>query len=240
MRFALTALLAAAPLAAAQTVTDAKGVAALYARDGDGSLLFQCSAFKLASPRLAAALKRPDALVSAGHCAPGSNGASSFVFATWDDGRSFIRVRPVVVGKSEEGYDVSFWLPFDKADDAVYSRVRAYAASARPELNFGEKLASWAHPGGEGLAYLTGDVTQPRVKRPIVDDEQGINWTDHVRTHLPCVGGCSGAAAFDAKGEVVGVVIGVWEQPLETYVLPIGRALAALSDRDLQRELGRR
>ena len=89
----------------AKPVVQPDGVAGLYFKDDAGGLSLGCIISKVSSPKFQAVLERTDALLSAGHCVPEIPGyIPSFAYVTWDDGLSFVRVKPVLLGDALSAY----------------------------------------------------------------------------------------------------------------------------------------
>lgn len=225
-------------LSSAQARVQPGGVGGLYIKDDSGNMVFVCTTSKVQSDRFDEKLKRKDALLSASHCVLDlPSNALNFYYASFDDGLSFIRLRPILRGDLAQGYDFSLWAPLEDQNVArsntLYNGLRSYTLSSRKTLEFGEEIDSLGAPAGLGLSYTKGFVAQPVVDRLILDRASDINWIGMMSANLPCTGGCSGSSIFDSKGEVVGVLIGsLFDQTgfKHTYIVPIDRVFQALEN----------
>lgn len=202
------------------------GIASLYARTISGSFIFFCSGALVYDERI---LTNEKVLMSAGHCATflidrtgRRDGYTRLpVYASFDDGGSFERIKPMLVGDPAQGYDVSLWRPFD--EDKPFVRP-AYSISKRETVKAGDEVSNWGFPAGLGLTYSEGYVSQPSAPRPIRGTE--INWSGYIAVDINGTGGDSGSALFDAAGEIVGVWAGGFSDDRAfrlSYFMPVGR-----------------
>ena len=226
-----------AATASARPFTTPSGVGTLYFKDESGNMVTVCTISKVSSDKLTAKLGRPEALLSASHCVLDvPTNALTFFYASFDDGMSFLRLKPALRGDLSQGYDFSLWEPLEDKNVArsslAFNSLKSYPLSNRKELEFGEEIDSWGMPAGLGLTYTKGIVAQPFVDRPIFD-KSDINWIGLISADLNCTGGCSGSSIFDSKGDVVAILVGSLFDGTgfkHTYLVPIDRVFQALEN----------
>lgn len=212
--------LAAAPVVAPHAV------ASLYARNASGSLVFFCSGALIQSDVISAA----PIFMSAGHCADflvdpeDPTGMLLHTFVTFDDGRSFTRVKATLIGHARRGHDVSFW----ETHEDEFPAVAPYKL-AEEAVKVGDDLESWGNPAGIGLTFTRGYVRQAEIVRTWKG--KSISWEGYIGADMNTAGGASGSSVFNAQGEVVGVLAGTFADSRGfqiTAVYPVARLLAAL------------
>ena len=229
--------LSLAASASARPFTTSSGVGTLYFKDESGNMVTVCTISKVSSEKLTPKLGKAEALLSASHCVLDvPPNALTFFYASFDDGLSFFRLKPVIRGDLSQGYDFSLWQPLDDKNVAkstlAFNAIKSYPLSSRKELEFGEEIDSWGMPAGLGLTYTKGIVAQPNVDRPIIA-QPDINWIGLISADLNCTGGCSGSSVFDSKGDVVAVLVGSLFDGTgfkHTYLVPIDRVFQALEN----------
>lgn len=218
------------PLAAAAPVVNPQGIASLYAKLADGTRTFFCSGSLIQDSRLFA----QPILLSAGHCLTAVLDGNTLkdlaapIYATFDDGDSFVAVTPVILGDPGKGYDYSLWVVNDLSKVAS---KKPYTLS-KEKVAAGDYLETWGFPAGAGLTLTIGYVRIPDILRAWRGSE--IDWEGYIGADINTAGGASGSAVFNAKGEVAGVLCGTYSDGRGfqiTAILPINRIFEDLEAR---------
>ena len=178
-------------------------VAILYAQAPDGGMQMRCTATAFDTSG------NDTLFLSAAHCVTAIGlGGLDYVpdtplFLSVDDlnNKSYVRARVVEVGQRQQGYDYLIL--------AAPLTVPLIPLGDEKEERGSIPVTNVAAPAGIGKVSFFGNVALDYIDRPLVQEEDKINWGGAMLVSVPAEGGSSGSAIVSTQsGKIVGVLVG--------------------------------
>ena len=140
------------------------------------------------------------------------------------DGKSY----PFTVVETGKTIDVAL-IKIDTGDKDV--KFRPLKIGRSNKLSKGQNVAALGNPGGRGLTILTGHITGLNQGSEYQWGGSATWRDDMIQTDAPIIGGSSGGALINTKGEVIGLVCNSrgWADGV-SFAVPIDAVVRALPD----------
>jgi len=195
----------------------------LYSQNESGGMQMRCTAtaFKHENNKTY--------LITAAHCVVEGSPKPGEVqitrdpmFVSSDDinTKTFTKVSIEKVGKLMEGYDFAVL----STEDASLAKNGIVPLGDESKEETGVEVINVSAPRGIGRVLFRGNVSLMYVDRPIIDEDQHINWHGSMLVQLPAEGGSSGSAIISMDtGKIIGILVGTYSHL--TIAVPISRAI---------------
>lgn len=209
----------------------------LYTRTADGTMSFLCSGTLVA---LEDRRTQQPGILTAAHCFDDVRTGVDGYYASFDDGKRYVKLTRAWIGDRFAGADIAFIefetpLPIQAAPRLQPSAAMPLSLAPRP-IDAGEHVWTWGNPDDQGRALAVGYVMNPDYRKPPISGKmQGkdvqLDMRGYIVVDINTAPGSSGGSLLSANG-IVGVFSADFqhERGFKTaFVTPVDRLAPLLA-----------
>ncbi len=227
----------AAPTAAAKPRFPGNAsLALLYTKTADGEMNYLCSATLIAFDDRR--VPQPG-ILTASHCFADGPPDAEGHYASFDDGKTHVKLGRAWMGDRFAGGDIAFIeleLPKTQGTSAPRLPTPLTVTLAPPTVAAGDEVWTWGNPDNQGRALAVGYVMNPNYRKPPISGtvdgkEVLLDMRGYIVTDINTAPGSSGGLLLGRNG-----AIGVFSSDFQhergfktAFVTPIDRLASLLS-----------